>query len=353
MSYKISRCSVLERILLKERFMAEVVKPDRDENRTNQLNPENLSQLSGGRDKSLSEILTRIETLGLTQNLLELEVQGYTILKSALTKRHVECATAAILRRVERLLGLEIDPSTASAEDFNGMAYQHYLIFDDPIFPEILLLPEPLALMHYLLGKSCVLSSMGSHFRGPAGLPLGLHADGSSVGMTDAALVANCNYALTPYSEGNGAIAVVPGSHRQYRQPTKYENWMCGQQAFSDIAAKKLSTEEIAALQWDAPRGAVTLDLEPGDAVIWHGNTWHGGWRRDVPGVRMNLAAYFCRPHLSTQETRRDGRFQEVFDQYADEPMFAQLMGQRVFNGWREEGPDFSGQRTNPIGLYD
>ena len=106
-------------------------------------------------------------------------------------------------------------------------------------------------------------------------------------------------------------------------------------------------------IDWALPRGAVTLDLEVGDAAIWHGNTWHGGWRRDLPGVRMNLAAYFCRPHLSTQERRGDKRHPEVFERYADNPQFAQLMGERVFNGWREEGPDFSGAKTSPVGLFD
>ena len=95
------------------------------------------------------------------------------------------------------------------------------------------------------------------------------------------------------------------------------------------------------------------MELDPGDAAIWHGNTWHGGWRRELPGARINLAVYFCRPHLSTQERRGDTRYPEVFERYADEPQFARLMGERIFNGWREEGPDFSGAKTSPSGFFD
>ena len=69
--------------------------------------------------------------------------------------------------------------------------------------------------MHYLFGESGVLSSMGSHFRGPASLPLTQNADGSSVDMTETSTVANCNYALTPYSSDKGAIILLPGSHRK------------------------------------------------------------------------------------------------------------------------------------------
>lgn len=305
-------------------------------------------------DTALNEILARIEELGLNQNLLDLEVQGFTVLHGVLSQDQIDRAKAAILRRVESTTKNKIDPDQADAADFNGMVYQHYLIFDDPVFPEILLEPKPLALMHYLLGQSCVLSSMGSHFRGPGGMPLPLHADGVSVGMTEASLVANCNYALTPYSPEAGALVVVPGSHRKNRQPTPQENWMAGHETIAQVMTKQLEPSEMDTVEWTTPPKAVTPNIGPGDAVIWHGNTWHGGWRREMPGVRMNLAAYFCRPHMSTQERRGDSRHPEVFERYANQPLFAQLMGEKVFNGWQDEGPDLTGMtKTNPAGLFD
>jgi ectoine hydroxylase-related dioxygenase (phytanoyl-CoA dioxygenase family) len=171
--------------------------------------------------------------------------------------------------------------------------------------------------------------------------------------MTETSLVANCNYALTPYSREAGALMLIPGSHRKNRQPLRHENWMVGQETMPEILAKNLEPVELDALEWSPPRGAVTMDINPGDAVVWHGNTWHGGWRRELPGTRINLSAYFCRPHLSTQERRRDARFPEVLERYANEPRFARLMGESVFNGWREEGPDFSGAKAVPGGLFD
>ncbi len=310
-----------------------------------------LARLSGNSDKALADTLQTISNLDLEQNLLELEVQGFTVLPGVLSADRIERAKAAILRRVNQHNDVPIDPDQAGANDFNGMAYQHYLLFDDPVFPEILLEPKPLALMDYLLGKSCVLSSMGSHFRGPGGMPLALHADGVSVGMTEVSLVANCNYALTPYSQEAGALCVVPGSHRKNRQPTMHENWLAQGETIAEVTKRELSPEEIDDLDWQVPKNAVTLNIEPGDAVIWHGNTWHGGWKRTSPGVRMNLAAYFCRPHMSTQERRGDTRFPEVFARYKDQPRFAQLLGESVFNGWQEEGPDFT--KSPPNGLYD
>lgn len=313
-----------------------------------------IARMGGDDDAALRRTLARIEELALTQNLLELEVQGYTVVAGVLSPDRIARAKAAILRRVESKTGRKIDPDKATADDFHGMAYQHYLLFDDPVFPEILLEPKPLALMTYLLGESCVLSSMGCHFRGPGGMPLGLHADGGGPGaLSPVSMVANCNYALTPYSREAGALVMVPGSHRKRRQPTAHENWTAGGETMLEVAARKLEPAALDALEWKAPPGITTMDLNPGDCVVWHGNSWHGGWRRELPGVRMNLAAYMCRPHMATQELRRDTRHPEVFARYANEPRFARLMGERVFNGWREEGPDFGGQKDQPRGIFD
>ncbi|MBT5153429.1 MAG: hypothetical protein HOM44_05025 [Gammaproteobacteria bacterium] len=310
--------------------------------------------LAATNDPALKRTIERVDKLGLMSNLLELNLQGYTVVKSVLSQDRIDRAKAAILRRVESTVHKSIDPHTATSDDFNGMSYQHYLLFDDAVFPEILLEPKPLALIDYLLGESCVLSSMGSHFRGPGGMPLGIHADGQTDGfLTDAASIANCNYALTPYSQEQGALVIFPGSHLKKRQPTLHENWKTNDETLVDIMDKKLSRLELDNLNWKLPHGAVTMDVEPGDAVIWHGNTWHGGWRRDAPGARINLAAYFCRPFMSTQERRGDDRYPEVFARYADDPRFAKLLGEKTFNGWREEGPDFTGQKTSPRGLYD
>jgi ectoine hydroxylase-related dioxygenase (phytanoyl-CoA dioxygenase family) len=95
------------------------------------------------------------------------------------------------------------------------------------------------------------------------------------------------------------------------------------------------------------------MDIQPGDAVIWHGNTWHGGHRRELPGVRMNLSAYFCRQPLRTQERHGDPAHQPALDRHANEPRFATLLGAKQPYGWREEGPNYAVMGASPRGLYD
>ena len=46
-------------------------------------------------------------------------------------------------------------------------------------------------------------------------------------------------------------------------------------------------------------------------------------------------------------------RHRDVFERHANDPRFARLLGEKTFNGWREEGPDFTGAKHSPVGLFD
>src|SRR5262245_55514858 len=88
---------------------------------------------------ALRRTLDAIEALDLGRNLIELETIGYTRLEGVLDARTVERARGAIPERVQKLLGRPIDPEKATAEDFAGMTYLPYLLYDDVVFEEILL----------------------------------------------------------------------------------------------------------------------------------------------------------------------------------------------------------------------
>ena len=117
----------------------------------------------------LQRILDNIHALGLDRNLMELEAQGFTTIPNVLSEVQVERAKSAIVARVERTTSREVDVNSESGAGFAGMQYIPYLLYDDEIFEQILMEPKPLALITYLLGESCLLSSLGCHFRGPGG----------------------------------------------------------------------------------------------------------------------------------------------------------------------------------------
>jgi len=291
-------------------------------------------------DDALRRIVDDIRALGLADHLIQLETQGFATIRGVLPAQTIERAKRAIVTRVERTTGKHVDVDGESGQAFTGMQYVPYLLYDDAVFEEILMEPKPLALITYLLGESCLLSSIGCHFRGPGGAPLMLHSDngnGIPPPFSTTSFVANVNYALTPYSRAAGALAMVPGSHKLLRQPGAYENFRA----------------QHAAGVWDDPPGVVSMDLDPGDAVVWHGNTWHGSFRRELPGVRMNLAVYFNRQFVQTQERHGRSVPPEVLKRHANDERFKILLGAKQPYGWQHEGPDYSVMARNPQGSYD
>ena len=283
------------------------------------------------RDRTLAEI----RELGLETNVAELDAIGYTTVKGAIDADQVARAKAAIVRVMERKSGMEVDIESETAEPWSGVSLAHYLLYEDEVFESIITASKPLALISYLLGRSCVLSSMTCHFKGRGSDPLMLHSDNGN-GITPPfsmiSQVANVNYALTPYSKEAGALAMVPGSHRLCRHPRPDESHLAGDACNPD---------------------AVSMPLEPGDCVVWHGNTWHGSFRREIPGIRMNLATYFARQYIVTQEEFGRTVPQEMLDRHANDQRFLRLVGQRQPYNYHADGPDWSKFADVPRGQWD
>lgn len=279
----------------------------------------------------LNEIYLRIRDLGLETNVAELEAFGFTTIEGALSPEQTERARKAIVTAAEEKWGRSIDIENETEQE--GYDLIPFLLYKDPIFEEAVLNPKPLALITYLMGKHVLLSSTVSHFKGPGGTPLPLHSDTGN-GMVREALgpvshVCNCNYAITEYTQEGGCLGMVPGSHRYFRQPTLPEMGLGGEHGNPH---------------------AIPLEVPAGTAIIWHGNTWHGSYARNIPGVRINLSTYFCRQYLMPQEDYRGTVSSALLKKHEDHPQFATLMGRDTTYGWTEDGPDLAKMRANPAG---
>jgi hypothetical protein len=272
--------------------------------------------------RDLNDLYREIRALGLETRLAELEAFGFTVIEDALAPELTHELRDAVVGEAEKRLSRKLDAENETGHE--GYALVPYLLFKRPVFEQALLNPKPLALITYLLGRSCLLSSMTSHFKGPNGGEIPLHSDSANgmppTGLSPVSHVANCNYALTDYTREGGALAVVPGSHRYFRQPTRYEVRLDGEHVYPD---------------------AVPIEVPAGAAVVWHGNTWHGSFPRDAtPGIRINLAMYFCRQHIQPQEAYKANLPPEVLERHGEDSRFATLMGLRTYYGWADEGPD-------------
>jgi len=266
----------------------------------------------------LNDIYREIRAQGLETNLAELEAYGFTVVEGALSREQVEYMRGRIIEISEQRLGrkLDLEDETDHAET----EFIPFLLYKDERFKEAVANPKTLPLITYLLGKHCILSSLGCHLKGPGGKGLPLHSDtGNGVPEPFSAYshVANCNYALTDYTEEGGCLAMVPGSHRHFRQPTRWETGLEGNHRYEHV---------------------IPIEVPAGSAIIWHGNTWHGSFPRKRPGLRVNLSNYYCREYMAPQEDYRN-TVPEGFLVPGEDDRLATLLGARLAYGWTEEGP--------------
>jgi hypothetical protein len=265
----------------------------------------------------LNQIYREIRELDLERNLAELEAFGFTMIEGALDPELTTGLRDRIVEITSERIGRPLDVEAETG--YQGLQFIPFLLYKDRRFRDVLLNPRPLALVTYLLGRSCAISSVGSHVKGPgggAGLPL--HSDqanGIPQPFPVQSQVANCNYALTDYTEAAGALAMVPGSHHHLRQPMTVEAPVAGP---------------------GRNPNAIPVEVPAGSAIVWHGATWHGSFPRQEPGLRVNLSYYFCRPHLLPQEDYR----RTVPDGYLGEgdERLATLLGCEQAWGWTDEG---------------
>jgi hypothetical protein len=279
--------------------------------------------------RDLNDIYREIRRLGLESNLAELDAFGFTTIPEAISPDLTRRLREAIVRSAEKKLGRRLD--VEREEGHKNVALAHYLLYQDVAFEEAVLNPRPLALITYLLGKSCRLSSMTSHVKGPGPAALYLHSDaanGLPAPFSMYSHVANCNYALTDYTEAGGALAIVPGSHYYCRQPRTAEMELAGP---------------------SRNRSAIPVEVPAGTAIVWHGNTWHGSFPRSTPGLRINLSTFFCRQYIEPQENLRGHIPEDLLQRHGKESRMATLLGLKAYHGYMEEGPQI-GPGESPAG---
>jgi len=272
----------------------------------------------------LEEIWREVERLDLVRNLAELEAYGYTVIppEKAAPPGFGARLLAGVLDCAEERWGVRLDPEqdfptsgptdVPDPQDWSNMLTRPTLYANFPhiprVYEEALTNPALLALVTYLLGYQCRLSSgFGAWIKGinPSdNFPL--HIDG--VRMSPAPAYADCcnaMYLLTDHTKRDGATCFVPGSHKLQRQPVPGEGM----------------------------EDRVAVEAPAGSLVVWHGNTWHGAFPKLTHGLRVSMPLFFCRPHLKTfTEYHNVPR-----DMLARNPRrFAALLGQQEWRDYRK-----------------
>ena len=225
---------------------------------------------------------------------------GYTILEGAIEPAFVD-ALAADLARLERELAV-----VPAHNDFEGRHTLriYNLLVHGPAWERVPVHAEVLPLVERVLDPGCLVSSLSSIDIGPEETAQPIHADDQlmPIAKPHVATVCNTMWALTDFTEANGATRIIPGSHLRDHSPVYGRHY-----------------DSVPAAM---PRGSV---------LVWHGSLWHGGGANRTGDRRVGLAMNYCAGWIRQQENQQLGIPREVVRRFA--PRLRELVGYGVYGG--------------------
>lgn len=201
---------------------------------------------------------------------------GYVVLRDLIPARQVAALIEALVR-VEADHGFGF--AKTSFEGYNTVRINNLLALDD-LFWQVPLQPTVLALAEALLDKELLLSSLCSLTTGPGQVAQPLHEDTQQIPLPrpHPTLAVNAIWALSDFTEANGATHIVPGSHRFDHSPPYGGNH--------------------ATVQATMSAGSVMLF----DSALWH----HGGTNAST-ARRYALSCYYGAGWMRQQENLQLG----------------------------------------------
>lgn len=274
----------------------------------------------------LADIDASIRANDLERNVYDLETAGYTIIENALTTTEIENLADGLLALASEDDGHPVDAGDGETHEDRTQEVMLLLARGGRPFEKLVLHPVALPLITYLLGASCTISSVTGYIKGRGDTALGVHSDTAYVPdpLPPYAQLANVNYCLTDYTEADGCLTIVPGSHRYCHRPRG----------------------------GDGAREAIPIEAPAGAAIVFHGNTWHGAKPRRNAGLRLTLSTLYCRMYMRPQEHYETILGSEVLDR--NPPRFGELVGKNVPTGWQSttEARRIVGLRKENAGKY-
>jgi ectoine hydroxylase-related dioxygenase (phytanoyl-CoA dioxygenase family) len=225
---------------------------------------------------------------------------GYTILEHAIEPELVD-ALADDLLRLERELG--IGPATNLFEGFRTVRIYN-LLAHGALYERIPVHANVLPVVERVLDPGCLVSSLSSISIDPGERAQPIHADDMVMPLPKPHVATVCNtmWALTDFTEENGATRVLPGTHLRADDP--------------DLAR---AYESVPA---EMPKGSV---------LVWHGSLWHGGGANRSTQRRVGIAMNYCAGWVRQQENQQLGIPREIARGFG--PRLRELVGYGVYRG--------------------
>ncbi|MEX2253854.1 MAG: phytanoyl-CoA dioxygenase family protein, partial [Acidimicrobiia bacterium] len=201
---------------------------------------------------------------------------GYTIVEDAIGATIVD-ALVDDLRRLEDRY--EVVPADNSFEGSRTVRIYNLLALGR-LYEAVPVHENVLPIVERVLDRGCLVSSLSSIAIQPGETAQPIHADDQLIPLDKphAPTVCNSMWALTDFTEANGATRVIPGSHLADHSP-----------------------------DYGAPYDSIPAEMPKGSVLVWHGSLWHGGGANTTEERRVGLAMNYCAGFIRQQENQQLG----------------------------------------------
>jgi ectoine hydroxylase-related dioxygenase (phytanoyl-CoA dioxygenase family) len=235
----------------------------------------------------------------VVEHVARIATDGYTIVEGAIEPDFVD-ALADDLLRLERFFGVQ--PSGNSFEGHHTVRIYNLLAYG-PRYERIPVHPNVLPIVEGVLDAGCLISSLSSIAIDPGEAAQPIHADDQLIPLDKPHNPTVCNsmWALTDFTEANGATRIIPGSHTSAQNPRYGEHY-----------------DSIAA---EMPKGSV---------LVWHGSLWHGGGANTTNERRLGIAMNYCAGFIRQQENQQLGLARDTVERFP--ARLRELVGYGVYN---------------------
>lgn len=228
------------------------------------------------------------------RHLAAIEERGYTIIENAIEPDLVDALSETLLR-LER--ELKIVPAMNGFEGHNTVRIYN-LLAHGKVFERIPVHRNVLPVVEGVLDDGCLISSLSSISIDPGEIAQPIHADDQimPVAKPHAPFVCNSMWALTDFTEENGATRIIPGTHKADASPN-----------------------------YGAPYDSIPAEMSKGSVLVWHGSLWHGGGANRSMARRVGIAMNYCAGYIRQQENQQLGLPLDLVRDF--EPRLQELCG--------------------------
>jgi ectoine hydroxylase-related dioxygenase (phytanoyl-CoA dioxygenase family) len=226
--------------------------------------------------------------------------QGYTIVENAIELDLID-ALDEDLRRLEVDLG--IVPADNLFEGSRTVRIYNLLVHGS-LYEQIPVYPSILPICEGVLDPGLLVSSLSSIAIGPEETPQPIHADDQIIPLPKPHPPTVCNtmWALTDFTEANGATRIIPGTHLANESPDLFS-------------------------QYDS----IPAEMERGSVLVWHGSLWHGGGANTTETRRVGIAMNYCAGYIRQQENQQLGIPLDTARRFPRR--LQELVGYGIYNG--------------------